>query len=29
VNGAPVLENNQLTTARTGVALRGPGSHLP
>ena len=25
VNGAPVLENNQMTTARSGVALRGPG----
>ena len=26
VNGAPVLENNQMT-ARSGLALRGPGSH--
>jgi len=25
VNGATVLENNQMTTARSGVALRGPG----
>src|SRR6185503_1292796 len=24
VNGAPVIENNQLTAARPGVALRGP-----
>jgi N-acyl-D-amino-acid deacylase len=27
VNGAPVIENNQLTTARPGAALFGPGSH--
>jgi N-acyl-D-amino-acid deacylase len=26
VNGAPVIENNQLTAARTGMALFGPGS---
>jgi N-acyl-D-amino-acid deacylase len=26
VNGAPVFENNQMTAARPGVALRGPGS---
>jgi len=26
VNGAPVLENNQMTAARSGVALRGPGN---
>src|SRR5678815_4557031 len=25
VNGAPVIENNQLTAVRPGVALRGPG----
>jgi len=25
VNGAPVIENNQLTAVRSGVALRGPG----
>jgi N-acyl-D-amino-acid deacylase len=25
VNGAPVFENNQMTAARSGVALRGPG----
>lgn len=25
VNGAPVLENDQMTSARPGVALRGPG----
>ncbi|HJS25396.1 MAG TPA: D-aminoacylase [Pyrinomonadaceae bacterium] len=25
VNGAPVLENNQITAARSGIALRGPG----
>jgi len=25
VNGAPVFENNQMTAARPGVALRGPG----
>ena len=25
VNGTPVLENNQMTSARSGVALRGPG----
>jgi N-acyl-D-aspartate/D-glutamate deacylase len=25
VNGASVLENNQMTEARPGVALRGPG----
>ena len=29
VNGTPVLENNQMTTARSGVALRGPGYVLP
>lgn len=28
VNGTPVLENNQMTSARSGVALRGPG-YLP
>ena len=27
VNGAPVIENNQMTAARPGVALFGPGSH--
>ena len=27
VNGAPVVENNEVTTARPGVALRGPGYH--
>jgi N-acyl-D-amino-acid deacylase len=27
VNGAPVIENNQVTSARTGMALFGPGSH--
>jgi len=27
VNGAPVFENNQMTAARSGVALLGPGSH--
>ena len=27
VNGAPVLELNQMTTARPGLALFGPGSH--
>ncbi|HEY0365771.1 MAG TPA: hypothetical protein VGC73_04810 [Pyrinomonadaceae bacterium] len=26
VNGAPVIENNQMTAARPGVALFGPGS---
>ena len=25
VDGAPVLENDQMTSARPGVALRGPG----
>ena len=25
VNGTPVFENNQMTSARSGVALRGPG----
>jgi N-acyl-D-amino-acid deacylase len=25
VNGVPVSENNQMTTARPGIALRGPG----
>jgi N-acyl-D-amino-acid deacylase len=25
VNGAPVIENNQMTATRPGVALRGPG----
>jgi len=25
VNGAPVIENNQMTAARPGVALVGPG----
>ena len=29
VNGTPVLENNQMTSARSGVALRGPGYSLP
>ena len=29
VNGTPVLENNQMTSARSGVALRGPGYVLP
>jgi N-acyl-D-amino-acid deacylase len=28
VNGTPVLENNQMTSARSGVALRGPGYSL-
>jgi N-acyl-D-amino-acid deacylase len=28
VNGTPVLENNQITSARSGVALRGPGYSL-
>ena len=27
VNGAPVIENNQLTAARPGMPLFGPGSH--
>ena len=27
VNGAAVIEQNQLTTARPGTALYGPGSH--
>jgi N-acyl-D-amino-acid deacylase len=27
VNGAPVIEQNQLTTARPGAALFGPGNH--
>jgi N-acyl-D-amino-acid deacylase len=27
VNGAPVLENNQMTTVRPGMPLFGPGSH--
>ena len=25
VNGAPVVESNQITNARPGLALRGPG----
>jgi len=25
VNGVPVFENNQMTAARSGVSLRGPG----
>jgi hypothetical protein len=25
VNGAPVIDNNQMTAARPGVALRGSG----
>jgi hypothetical protein len=25
VNGAPVIENNQMTAARPGMALLGPG----
>lgn len=29
VNGTPVLENNQMTSARSGVALRGPGYSSP
>jgi N-acyl-D-aspartate/D-glutamate deacylase len=29
VNGTPVLENNQMNNARSGVALRGPGYSLP
>ena len=29
VNGAPVVENNQVTGARPGIALRGPGYLLP
>jgi len=28
VNGTPVLENNQITSARSGVALRGPGYQM-
>jgi N-acyl-D-amino-acid deacylase len=28
VNGTPVLENNQMTSARSGVALRGPGYQM-
>ncbi|HEX6650170.1 MAG TPA: amidohydrolase family protein, partial [Pyrinomonadaceae bacterium] len=28
VNGTPVFENNQMTSARSGVALRGPGYQL-
>ncbi|HET9713603.1 MAG TPA: D-aminoacylase [Pyrinomonadaceae bacterium] len=28
VNGTPVLENNQMTSARSGVALRGPAYSL-
>ena len=28
VNGAPVFENNQMTAARPGVALRGAGSEI-
>ena len=28
VNGAVVMENNQITEARPGMALRGPGSTL-
>jgi N-acyl-D-aspartate/D-glutamate deacylase len=27
VNGAPVFENNEVTAARPGMALRGPGYH--
>ena len=26
VNGAPVFENDQMTSARSGVGLRGPGN---
>ena len=29
VNGAPVFENNEVTAARPGKALRGPGYHSP
>ena len=29
VNGSTVMENNEITAARPGRALRGPGYHLP